>query len=136
MNNSSNLDTSTSASSSSDYFKEIFVYIVIAKRVIAGIGLFLNLVVMTVILRNYKKLNNPMYLFIFNVAIPDVIELIAFTTDLFHIRDINRYPTILFKMFYIQMTWYLTIFSVLGLSFNRTVAVLFWQYYESVSELN
>lgn len=135
MNNIS-LNSSDSVSpSTSNYYGEIAANIHIVKRIIAFIGLFLNILIMTVILRNYRKLNNPMYLFIFNVAIPDVAELVAISADIFSIRAVRTFPTVLYIMFHIQMTWYLTLFSVLGLSLNRTVAVLFWRHYDTVRKL-
>lgn len=135
MNNSSiaGFENSTDDFSSPNRFSEISYYVHIVKRTVAFIGLFLNLLVMTVIVRNYKKLNNPMYLFIFNVAIPDVAELVVNSFNVFAIPGMLKFPTILYLMFHVQMTWYLTLFSVLGLSINRTVAVLFWRKYDTVS---
>lgn len=104
-------------------------------RILASFGLLMNLIVISVIVRNYNKLNNPMYFFVVNVAIPDIAQLIATISQMLDMPQMLKFPTCLFVMFFIQYTWYLTIFSVLNLSVNRLIAVVFWQHYDTVSKI-
>lgn len=133
MNNSSIIETNNVESSSDSYATSIFLYLYPVQRAVGMLGLILNIVVMSAILRNYKKLSNPMYLFIVNVAIPDVAELVFMAFDVWNVNTMLKFPTVLYALFRVQITWYLTLFSVLGLSLNRAVAVIFWTYYDTVS---
>lgn len=132
MNNFSNSSAQLNESSSVKASDDFHFIVTVILRFTASLFLLLNFIVLFFMFRNYKKLNNTIYLFMFNLAIPDIAELIAVGFQIFDLPQLHKYPTNLYMLFHIQMSWYLTVLSVLGLSVNRFIAVLMWKRYDNV----